>query len=290
MTAPPAQPPVAWQPLTPHGVAAFAHARSGRLFALQFVVAALAAASVIWFLRTAWFPVVTEGIQALPAEGQIRGGVLIWHGESPTPLAERHFLSLVVDLDHTGSRRSPAQIQVEFGRRDCVVLSLLGARTVPYPPGTVIAFGRSELEPLWGAWRPILLWITVVAVMVGLLFTWGALATLYTLPVYLAGWLANRDLKLAGSWRVAGAAMMPGALVMTLAIVLYGLGVLDLIRLGVALAAHLVIGWVYLAAGTLAAPRYAAAPPEPANPFAAASATESQAAEPAAPPSAAPRP
>ena len=65
------RPAVAWQPFTPRGIAAFAHATFGRLFLLQVVFALLAAGAVIWFLRTAWCPPVREAIRNLPASGAI---------------------------------------------------------------------------------------------------------------------------------------------------------------------------------------------------------------------------
>ena len=244
----------AWQPLTRRGVAAFARATVGRLLAVQLVFAALAAACVVWFLQAVWFPVITDAIRQMPADGEIRGGTLHWRGESPFPLAERHALALAVDLNHSGNRRSPAHIQVEFGRADCLVISLFGSRSAPYPPAVVFPFGRTGLEPLWGAWRPALLAIAAGTVALGLMLVWGVLASVYALPAYLAGRFARRDLSLGASWRLAGAALMPGALMMDLAILAYGLAVLDLIHLGLALALHLVVGWGFLGASVACCP------------------------------------
>jgi len=81
---------------------------------------------------------------------------------------------------------------------------------------------------------------------VGLFIAWSVLATLYALPVWLIALFSNRDLRLAESWRLAGAALMPGAVIMAIAIVLYGLGVLDLVALTVVGVGHVVVGWVYL--------------------------------------------
>ena len=268
MTTPTEPPLPAWQPLTRRGVAAFARATMRRLLLVQFLFAVLSAGCVVWFLRTAWFPVVTEAIEQLPAEGEIRSGVLNWHGESPTALAQRHFLAFTVDLDHAGDRRSPAHIQIEFGRTNCLVISLLGVRSVPYPRSDVLSFGRADLEPLWGAWRPALLGMAAAGVIAVLFLSWAILASAYALPVYLTCLFGNRDLGLAGSWRLAGAALMPGALLMALAILAYGLGVLDLIRLGLAFALHLVLGWVFVAAGALSTPRHPQAPETAVNPFA----------------------
>ena len=71
----------AWEPLTPRGVAAFARAKLGRLLLVQFIVALLAAASVVWFLDDGCFPTISEAIQQLPADGEIRSGKLDWHGD-----------------------------------------------------------------------------------------------------------------------------------------------------------------------------------------------------------------
>ena len=73
----------AWQPLTVRGVAAFASATLGRLLLVQFIVALLAAGTVVWFLQRAWFPTIGEAIRQLPPQGEIRSGRLDWPGPSP---------------------------------------------------------------------------------------------------------------------------------------------------------------------------------------------------------------
>jgi hypothetical protein len=98
--------------------------------------------------------------------------------------------------------------------------------------------------------------------------SWWLLATLYFLPVWLGGFFTNRDLNLSQSWKLAGAALMPGALVMTLAMVVYGFGVLDLVQLTAAAGAHLIVSWVYLVWSVWAAPKSRAIAPATANPFA----------------------
>src|SRR6266404_2485730 len=138
---------VAWQPLTPAGVAAFARASAGRLWTMQFFFALMAAASVVWFLHQAWFPTIHQAIGQLPAQGQIRAGRLDWQGDSPLSLAEGIFLALVVDLDHEGLARSPAHVRLEFGRSDVQIHSLLGFAQASYPKDWRIAFNRTELEP-----------------------------------------------------------------------------------------------------------------------------------------------
>lgn len=261
------KPRAVWQPLTPGGVAAFARASWGRLLVVQFIVALLAAGAGVWFLRTAWFPAIGEAISRLPEQGEIRGGRLDWHGDSPVLLADGRFLAIAVDLDHEGQARSPAHLQVELGRRDFQVFSLLGFVRGSYPAGRSVAFNHADLAPWWGAWSPAILAIVGGLALAGLILSWMLLATLYFLPAWLVGFFGNRDLRLGASWRLAGASLMPGALFLTAAIILYGLGALDLVRLGLAAALHLVIGWVYVVASPMALPRHPAAAEMKKNPF-----------------------
>ena len=256
----------AWEPLTPPGVAAFARASIYRLWFVQLIVALLAATTIVWFLQTAWFPTVSAAVSALPARGEIRDGKLSWPTSSPVVLAEGNFLAFTVDLDHEGQVRSPAQVQVEFGRNDIYLFSLLGYQQFAYPQDLIVKCQRAELEPKWGAWQPPILWLTFAAVFSVLLVAWTVLATIYFLPVWLAGFFANRQLTFRASWKLAGAALLPGALLLTAAIFLYGLGVLDLVQLAAAFAAHLVIGWIYLFAAPLFTPKLPIAAAQK-NPF-----------------------
>ena len=261
------KPPVAWQPLTPRGVATFARAPLVRLLIVQFIVALLAAGTVVWFLHKDWFPQIGEAIRQLPPQGELRSGRLDWQGPTASRLADGRFLALIVDLDHGGEARSPAHVQVEFGRTDCRVFSLLGYVQGAYPRGWTVAFNRTELAPWWGAWAPAMLAMAAGLVAVALMVTWACLATVYSLPAWLVGVFANRDLSLLGSWRLAGAALMPGALFISAVVVLYGCGALDLVRLAAAGALHLVMGWVYLVISPLCLPRHPAVTAKE-NPFA----------------------
>jgi hypothetical protein len=261
------KPPIAWQPLTPRGVAAFAYATLGRLLAIQCIIALLAAATIVWFLHHAWFPTVERAISKLPPAGAIRLGKLDWQGNSPVLLADGRLLAFLVDLKHEGKVRSPAHIQVEFGEHDYKVISLLGFVQGTYPRGWIIAFNREGLVPWWGAWAPALLGIAALGVITGLMLIWAALATLYALPVWLLGFFANRLLSLRGSWQLAGAALMPGALVLSAAIFLYGSNAFGLVELAVAAAVHLVIGWVYLIISPFRLPLLPEAVAVKQNPF-----------------------
>lgn len=261
------KPSFAWEPLTPRGVAAFAHARLGRLLLVQIIVALIAAACVTWFLDDSIFPVVQTAIQNLPDAGKIRSAKLDWRGDTSQLLAEGRILALDVDLEHSGKINSTADIQVEFGRDDIWFIGLLGYAEISYPSGWIIPFNRTELEPPWGAWRSTLLFAVAVATALGVLASWWLLATLYFLPVWLLGFFVNRDLNFRRSWKMSGAALLPGALLMAAGILLYDFGAVDLVQFGFIFGAHLALGWLYLFVGLLFVPAIPAALPK-GNPFA----------------------
>ncbi len=260
--------PRAWQPLTPRGVAAFAGAKLARLLTVQFVFAALTAATVVWFLHTGWFPIVRESIRQLPSRGEIRSGHLNWAGPSPQALGAGNFLAIAVDLKHEGAVRSPAHVQIEFAREDVRIFSLFGYIEVGYPKHLTLPFNRPELEPWWGAWEPPILWMAGGVVIVGMMAVWALLATLYFEWVWLAGFFANRNLDGPASWKLAGAALMPGALLMDAGIAGYGLGVFDPVKLLVIAGAHLAAGWAYLLVSPFLVPKLPSGAGGKRNPFA----------------------
>ena len=259
------EPSFAWEPLTPRGVAAFARASFERLFIVQSVFALIAAASVVWLLSDGVFPVINAAIDQLPDSGSIHGGMLDWHDDSPVMLAEGRILAISVDLDHGGTLRSPADFQLEFGRDDLAIFSLFGEADVDYPTGYVIAANHDDALPAWGAWAPDLLGLAAIATFLGLMLAWAALATVYFLPVWLICFFANRDLDFLASWKLAAAALMPGAALMSLALALYDWGGFDLVQLCFAFGMHLVIGWIYLFVSPLFLNRVL--PAEKKNPF-----------------------
>jgi len=259
------EPTLAWEPLTPRGVAAFARASLERLLIVQGVFAALAAACVVWFFSDGIFPVIDSVIGQLPDRGEIRVGKLNWQEDSPVLLAENNLLAVGVNLEHDGTLRSPADFQLEFGKNSVLVFSLFGEGEVFYPSDFTFALNQRESRAAWGAWSPEILALVAIGTFFGLLLIWALLATLYFLPVWLISFFYNRDLNLLASWKLAAASLMPGALLMSTAIVLYELGAFDLVQFCFAAGLHLVIGWVYLFVGPVFLQRVLSA--EKKNPF-----------------------
>jgi hypothetical protein len=266
-------PKSAWLPITPRGVAAFAAARSARLFLVQFLVALVAAGALGWFLRTAWTPTVRSAIARLPDGAGLTNGVLAWPGERAVLLAESPFLACTVDLDHASRATGTSDLQVELGRRDWQMSSVFGALDLPglvntaYPAKCEVSLSRAEVEPWWAAREPFLVALAMAALMVFLFLSWTVLATLYCVVVWLAGFFGNRTLGWGGSWRLAGAALMPGALLLSAALVLYGLRVFSLLQLLLAFGLHFVVGWAYLFVSPMFLARNPEVPPTGGNPF-----------------------
>ena len=183
-------------------------------------------------------------------------------------LAEGKFLAFDVDLKHSGQFNSSADLQIEFGKETVRASSSLGYGYMEflYPPDRFSPFNRTELEPLWGAWAAEILFITAAGTAISLLLSWWILATIYFMPVWLLGCFTNRDLNFRASWKLSGAALMPGALLMAAGIFLYSFGALDLVQLGFIFSAHFVLGWIYLFVSLLFLPRISGAKPK-ANPF-----------------------
>lgn len=241
-----AEPTFAWEPVTPRGVAAFARASFERLLAVQSVVALLAAAAFAWVCWDGFYPTINSAVAQLPATGEIRDGTLHVPDPSPQILAEGSFLEINIDPKHSGQIRSPAQFQFEFGGDSLCIFSLFGETEIPYPTGQRFHFNRTDLQPLWGAWAPDLLALATIGAFLGLMLSWALLASIYFPTVWLVCFFTNRDLNFRGCWRLAGAALMPGALLMSLSLLLYDFGDFDLVQLCFAFGMHLVIGWIYL--------------------------------------------
>src|SRR5215204_977215 len=172
--------PVAWQPFTPRGIAAFAINPFGRLFLLQVIFALLAAGTVIWFLRTTWFLPVREAIRNLPATGALHSGQLEIGNFAPERFVTNQFLTFAIDVDSSRRHSYAADVSVIFRRTHFEVCSLFGCADFWYPTRDA-PFNRLELEAKWGAWEPVLLGIAATIAALGLIFAWWILATSYFL-------------------------------------------------------------------------------------------------------------
>jgi hypothetical protein len=200
--APAADPPRprAWQPFTPKGIAAFATAGFGRLFAFQVLVALLSGGVVVWFLWTVWFPIARESIGNLAGEGVIRAGTLELPGFGMQRLATNRFLTLAIDVDSDRRHDYSADVFMVLRRSHVDMCSLFGCGAYRYPVRDA-AFTRLELEARWGAWQPFLLGIAGITVafhvVVHMVDSRDALFSFCTLTRVLPGPRADVGWKLA---------------------------------------------------------------------------------------------
>ena len=251
------RPKEAWQPLTFSGVARFAVVSRWRLLTVELVFALMVAATVVWFVQQAWVPVIDKSIQHMPATGEIRGGRLAWPSGAVVE-QEGPFMRIDVRPGGFSNVVESADLVLAFGPDNLQFGSSLGLGLLPlpYPKGWIWSFNKTELEPWWGARSHMVLAGLGLLVVVALLIAWSALGLLYAFPVKVFS--VNR-VDWVGARKIAVAAQLPGALVMTVGIVLYSLKQIDLVALLTVWGVHLVVPWVYLMCSPVLAPK----PPKP---------------------------
>jgi hypothetical protein len=243
----------AWQPFTPRGVAAFAESSFDRFQVVRLLVGLISSATVVVFLWIDWWPVVGNVLQLLPESAQIQNGQLT--GLPAPVLAENHFLSVLFNLGDADDKGQAGDVQAAFGKlafdlcalRGVVGEFSLGCSSHAYGNGD-LSLAPSVMVPWWGAWRGMILAGIGLAVFLLLLLSWVLLGLIYALPVRLVAMVARRRVTWGGSWRLAGAALMPGAVFLSLGILAYGFSLIDLVRLVLIFGLHFVIGWFYVVA------------------------------------------
>ncbi len=238
------------------GVARFAVASLWRLLMVELVFALMVAATVVWFVQQAWVPVIDKSIRQMPPTGEIRAARLAWPNGAVLQ-QEGPFMRIDVRPGGFTNVVESADLVLAFDASRLQVGSSLGLGllTLPYPTGW-IPFNKTELEPWWGARSHMVLAGLGLLVVLTLLFAWSALGLLYTFPAKVFS--VNR-VDWAGARKIAVAAQLPGALVMSIGIVFYGLKQLDLVALLVVWGVHLMLPWVYLMFSPILAPK----PPKP---------------------------
>ena len=224
---------------------------------VELFFALMVAATVVWFVQQAWAPVIDKTIRQMPPTGEIRGGRLAWPSGA---VLQQEGPVMRIDVRPGGFANvvESADLVLAFGSSDLRIGSSLGLGllTLPYPTGWILSFNKTELEPWWGARSHMVLAGLGLLTILALLGAWSALGLLYMFPVKVFSF--NR-VDWAGAKKIAIAAQMPGALVMSVGIVLYGLKQLDLVALLIVWGVHLLLPWMYLMFSPILAPK----PPKP---------------------------
>ena len=161
-------------------MAAFAGSRLGRLLAVELAAAILAASSVVWFCHRACCPVILQAIQQMPETARIARGTL--QGVPDTLIAESRFLAIAVTPGDGGEIGQDADLQIQLRQTDLCAGSVFWPDwgwDFDYGRGMALNLSRSNLEPWWGAWQPVLLAGAGAATVLFLLLLWAVLAWLY---------------------------------------------------------------------------------------------------------------
>lgn len=252
-------------PTTFGGIATLAAGPPARLFGWQVLIAVTSAAIIVWAFQATWGRALQHAVTSLPAGGEIRQGALVWESQAPLLLHQGSFLSLVIDPQGTREMGLASDVTLSLEATHLGIRSLFGWTRMPYPRHGQLSLSRTEVSAHLAAWRTPALALLGVLIGLALAIAWLALALLYAPFLAAAAFLTGRPLSLRNAWRLAQAALLPGALLMSAAIALYASRQLSLIGLLAAVPLHLVAGWIFAAGGAWQFTRPPAPPPR--NPF-----------------------
>lgn len=208
-------------PITIGQVARFASAPFGRVMALTAGVALLAAFAVVHFVAMCWWPPVRAAAVAAPDGVEFRTGRLLWPTNVVQALAENRYLAITAVPRGAHPLPTAADVSLELREDGVDAASLLGYTFVPYPHQLELRWNNRELVAQVEAWHPqVLAWIGILTFL-GLTVTWLLGGMVLALPLLSYSLLSERRATFLGCGRLAIAAVVPGALLGIVAVVLY---------------------------------------------------------------------
>ena len=226
----------------------------GLLWRTQWFMAILSAACLGFFLKTAWYPVLESAARSLPDSFEFHSGSLRWPSTESRVLAENPFLGISVELDPSSIPSITADLQLSFSERSFRIKSLLGSVQFPYLSSLHFQSGRVFSTAWLGAWG----WVALLGICAistfGLMLSWWSLATLYWPASGLFSSLFRKPSHPSQSWRLGAAALLLGAGVMSLNLVLYSTFVTRAPGFIAGFVLHLFIGWLGIPWGALHLP------------------------------------
>ena len=237
-----------FQFLSFRGIACFAKGSLWRLLGIQFLFSFIIAAVFVWFINHAWIPVIDESIEKMPNKGEISLGSLNWptgssvHVQGPEG---EPFMSLDIEPSGITNVIESVDLVLAFDSQRLFLGSSLGfgLLVVPYPLNIEIPFNKTELKPWWGARSHLILFCFGFLVSIILILSWSFLGFLYMFPVKI---FSGNRLSFRGAWQLASAAHMPGAILMSFGILMYGLKQIELVHFAFLWLIHLIFPWFYL--------------------------------------------
>jgi hypothetical protein len=95
---------------------------------------------------------------------------------------------------------------------------------------------------------------------------WWSAALIYVPVIKFIAFFTDRAVTWRGAWRQSATALLPGALLVAIGIVLYGFVAVDLFQLGLLYALHLVCGAIFVVTSAFFLTGISRSP-RPGNPF-----------------------
>lgn len=259
------EPPRAWNPFTPAGVASFANAPLGHLLTVQLITALAVFLSVVFYLDRSWADAVDSAVENLPPGSLVRAGRLTIPGTNALHLATNRFVGMTFATNDAPG--AVADVEIRLTADQWQISGLPGYLSLPYPASLDEPIDRASVAPKWGAWRSAVVPLSGAAITAGICLAWFALATAYAWPLRVVVFFRDKLTSRLGCWKLCAAALLPGALLMACATVFYTLGQIPAIGVAVAFVAHIVLGWTYVICGAVALPFLPDAESLRSNPF-----------------------
>ncbi|MBL9134446.1 MAG: hypothetical protein JNK85_01195 [Verrucomicrobiales bacterium] len=250
-------------PTTFGGVAALACGPVRWLLSWQAFTATAIGAALTLVLLLTWARDIEQAIADVGTAGEIRDGRFYPSTPKSWLVRNSSFLGIAVVGDPADEPISAADVNLWIEPEGWSMHSLFGRLDGRYPATLRASVDRVEMSGLWSAWKAPILLTFGLATTIGVLMTWVLLATVYSPVLRLVSGFLNRDVGLGDCWKLAAAALLPGALLMTGAFGLYATHQLALVGLLLASPLHILVGWIYCLGGVWRLPKIVSGP----NPF-----------------------
>ena len=210
-----------------------------------------------------WVPVLEKGMEAVPEGTHVRFGQLQSPFQGSLELAHNRFLSIELRNGSIARSQSASDVRVVVGEKGMLVGSLAGYVQVPYWNGYVIDLDAQNLLPWWLSRKGLLFVMGWMLAAVMLVVSWVCLSLLYVLPLGVLIRAMKRLCSRQRAFKLALIGLFPGAVLASIATLLYGLGYLPLQEYLLAMVLHLPFSWIWILLALRALPPSGLSP----NPF-----------------------
>lgn len=250
-------------PFEPWGAPALDRGRSapGRwvgwawIWGLQGVTAVAAASALSWTVYRIGWPVVRGVLEAWETPVECRGGQWLFPDDRVRVLAESRDVAVILDPALTGQWRTPVLVEIHMGRQAVRVYSPVGEWQWRHPGRWSFVADAETWRAASEAWLPFGLAVLGLGAAVSLWVAWRLLAVPYALWILLSALILRREVRGGRVWQMALLLQLPGAWVLTVAVLAYAVGAIDGLGLIVAFGLHWIVTGILLVASPFLLPR-----------------------------------